>query len=240
MSDTRLASYAAILDSLPHPIDRSILDRHDLLIGREGSMSVFYAPLDSINTDAKVVFLGLTPGWQQTSIAIDTYCSARRKGLSNDNAQEAAKGAASFAGMRNRIVMWLDSLGLQQRLGIPSTARLFDDRCLLHTTSLIRYPVFVGDQYTNYRGVSPRPQDSPLLRSFVLDVLVPELATIPDALVIPMGSAVSRAITHLHVTNVDRCLIGFPHPSGANGHGPTQFASNRAAMMKRVHDWSGS
>lgn len=232
------ASYADIFDSVPFPIDRSVLDRHDLLVGREGRLSVFYAPVDSINVKAKVVLVGLTPGWQQMRIAIDTYCSARRERLSPDRAQESAKGAASFAGMRNRIVMWLDELGLQRRLGIPSTGVLFDDRALLHTTSLIRYPVFVGEQHTNYRGVSPKPEDSPLLRGLISDLLVPELASIPNALVVPMGSAVSRAITHLTLTNSDRCLIGFPHPSGANGHGPKQFVSSRPTMMKQVQDWA--
>ena len=230
--------YRSVLDFMRPPVDRGILDRDDLLLGREGKLSMFYSPMDSINAEAKVVLLGLTPGWQQMKICIDTYCSARLEGLSEPEAQAATKGSASFAGMRKRIAMWLDKLGLQNKLGLPSTAQLFEDRSMLHTTSLIRYPVFVGAQYSNYGGHSPRPEFSPLLRTVVSEILAPELACTPDAIIVPMGTAVSGALAALSVTDLDRCLIGFPHPSGANGHGPKQFEANRLALTESVKNWA--
>jgi hypothetical protein len=232
--------HAVFLKSIKRPIDRGVLDLDDLLLGRQAKLSVFYAPLDSVNTGAKVVLLGLTPGWQQMKIAIDTYCVERSKGRCDGQAQAAAKDAASFAGMRKRIVIWLDTLGLHHKLGMPSTAQLFEDRSLLHTTSLIRYPVFVGSHYSNYGGHTPKPQKSPLLWKLVRDLLVPELATVPNALIVPMGTAVSGALAELAVTNPERCLIGFPHPSGQNGHGPKQFEANRSAMTETVQNWIGN
>lgn len=72
------------------------------------------------------------------------------------------------------------------------------------------------------------------------DLLVPELATVPNALIVPMGTAVSGALAELAVTNPERCLIGFPHPSGQNGHGPKQFEANRSAMTETVQNWIGN
>jgi hypothetical protein len=82
-------------------IDRSILQRDELLLGREGRLSVFYAPFDSVYTDARLVLLGLTPGWRQMCVAIETYRGPRRQGDSDAEAQRAVKAAASFAGMRS-------------------------------------------------------------------------------------------------------------------------------------------
>ena len=36
-----------------------------------------------------------------------------------------------------------------------------------------------------------------------------------------------------------RCLIGLPHPSGANGHRHAQFAAVRADLTARVAAWFG-
>jgi hypothetical protein len=240
MSSAGPAEYLSVLDAIDPPIDRSILDRDDLLIGRDGKLSVFYAPFDAINTEAKVVLLGLTPGWQQMEIAINAYCSARGAGRSDKRSQEAAKDLASFAGMRKRIATWLDLIGLQHRLGLDSAAQLFEAHSLLHTTSLIRYPTFVGDEHANYGGHSPKPEASTLLRQLISDVLSPELASVQNAMIVPMGVAVSNSLIRLKVTNIDRCLIGFPHPSGANGHGPKQFQANGSTMTKSVENWSVS
>jgi hypothetical protein len=57
-------------------VDRSVLKSDELLIAREGRLSVFYAPFDSVNPEARLVLLGLTPGWQQMCIAIETYGAA--------------------------------------------------------------------------------------------------------------------------------------------------------------------
>jgi hypothetical protein len=216
------------------PSDRSVLELPDLLLGQEGNLSVFYGPFDSVNTDARIVLLGLTPGWTQLRIALEAYCAATRDGASDAAAQLAAKRAASFAGLRTRLITWLDDIGVPQWLGIPTAGFLFEGGSLLHTTSLVRYPVFVGRERANYRGGSPRPAASPLLRGIVRDLLVPELASIPTALVVPLGSAVSVAVTELGVADPVRCLTGFPHPSGANGWGNRQFAKNREQLRHTV------
>jgi hypothetical protein len=95
----------------------------------------------------------------------------------------------------------------------------------------------VGERFANYGGQSPKQQASELLRQLIAEYLVPELARVPKALIVPMGTAVSGALVDLGVTNADRCLIGFPRPSGANGHGLKQFQKNRLAMTQIVSRW---
>lgn len=230
----KLASFRACIEALPESATEADIQNDAFLLGREGRLSVYYAPVDWINRDARVALVGLTPGWQQTKIAFDEFGKARRQGLSERDASRAAKALASFAGMRKRMCTWLDDLEVAGWLGIASTEELFETRReLVHTTSLIRYPVFVGDSAENYTGYSPTPVKSALLRAIVDAVLVPELAMLPNALVVPLGRSVSTA---LGAAGVDprRCLSGFPHPSGANGHGPGQFATERAAMRRVV------
>ncbi len=209
-------------------------------MGREGRLSVFYAPFDSVSGDARLVLLGLTPGWRQMCIAIETYRSARQHGASDAEAQRAVKAAASFAGMRSRIAGWLDDLGVNDAVGVESATELFDEPASLHTTSLVRYPVFVGEAMANYRGTSPRPEASPLLRSLISELLIPELSGLRGALIVPMGTAVARALVSLEVPFLDRCLLGFPHPSGANGWANRQFAENRVRLRAAVAHWNRS
>jgi hypothetical protein len=35
-----------------------------------------------------------------------------------------------------------------------------------------------------------------------------------------------------------RCLFGFPHPSGGNGHRVAQFGRNRVMLQTQVADWT--
>jgi hypothetical protein len=123
-----------------------------------------------------------------------------------------------------------------------STQSLFDDRDdLLHTTSAIRYPVFVGDR--NYTGHEPRPLDTSILKAFVEERLAPELASVEGALIVPLGDAVERCLEFLvrrHGVPRERCLFGFPHPSGANGHRAKHFSERRETLQRTLHEWFAS
>jgi hypothetical protein len=148
---------------------------------------------------------------------------------------QEAKRHASFAGsMRKNLVSMLDTLGLAEWLGISSIASLFTEhRRLLHTTSVIRYPVFVRGR--NYTGHNPEMLDTPILRWFVDNLLSEELQRLPQAMVIPLGRSVSTVLEHLvksQTVERDRCLLGFPHPSGANGHRLRQFDECRPRLTK--------
>ena len=198
----------------------------DKIIGREGKLVVYWIPHGEVNRNARLVLVGLTPGRQQAEIALAAYQKTQNA--------EIALSKAAFAGMRKRMCGWLDDIGVADWLDLKSTTELFETRGdLLHSTSLIAYPVFVGTDERNYSG-TPRPMTSPLLRSMVEERLVPDLKSLPDALVVPMGVAVSESLRLLGI----QALYGFPHPSGANGHAPKQFAAESDAMRKMVREFA--
>ena len=166
-----------------------------------------------------------------------------RHGLLEGQEREAilasVKRAASFAGsMRTNLVTMLDALGLPEEIGTPTTSLFGDRDDLLHSTSAIRYPVFVDGR--NYTGHRPRPLDSNVLSAFVKEQLSVELASVETALVVPLGQAVEQCLDFLvrqEQLPRERCLFGFPHPSGANGHRAQQFNERRNALRRTLHGW---
>jgi len=217
--------------------ERSDLLIPSLLLHREGSLEMYYAPFGAVNLSASIVLLGITPGWTQMEIA---YRVARREmeaGLSGEEICRRAKQNASFAGtMRANLIRMLDELGTPSFLGVDSTTALFGPAAaLLHTASAVRYPVFVRGR--NYTGHGPDMLRNPFLRECVELVLGPELASVTDALIVPLGNAVSAALEHLANRgdlSSERCLFGFPHPSGANGGRVRDFTARRKELTERV------
>jgi hypothetical protein len=113
---------------------------------------------------------------------------------------------------------------------------------LLHTTSAIRYPVFIrrGDEWQNYTGYSPPIVQSDLLRGYIETKLAEELERVRHALIIPLGNLVSAALQILvnkGILTTEQCLIGFPHPAGGNGHRVRQFTEAKPRLMQQVAEW---
>ncbi len=120
----------------------------------------YYAPFDYLNRPATVALVGVTPGPTQMRESYAVVRDALRAGRSDEEALQAVKARASFKGMRRDLARWLDELGLAEILGLRSCSELFEDahRGLLHTTSAVRYPVFVRKRdgsLANYSGSSP-------------------------------------------------------------------------------------
>lgn len=199
-----------------------------LLLRRDGGLSVYYAPLDHVNESAKLVLIGLTPGKTQL---IASLVKARDHLLSGASAEEAsreAKKAASFLGMREHLVAMLDHVSLGSLLGIASCQRLFSDKAsLLHSTSVLRYPVFFDD--SNYNG-RPSFARSKLLQDFALTYFPIETRKLQGAIFIPLGPKVAEILAWLErkvAFTSDRVLVGFPHPSGANNERISYFLERK-------------
>lgn len=147
----------------------------DFLLEKEasnyGNIEIYYVPFESINENARVVLIGITPGWTQMKEAYQQVGQDLCKGLTLEEIFKNVDKQASFAGaMRTRLVSMLDELELQKALGISSCSSIFDENYnLAHTTSTIRYPVFVNGG--NYTGYNPDILKSPLLRRYVSKVL---------------------------------------------------------------------
>ncbi len=241
-----LEQYRSTIRSFPKqfPLTREDLQVDPLLMKRSGEIEMYYAPHNEyMNSCAKVIIIGLTPGFTQMRIAIQEAIIGLEAGLSDEEVCKKAKEAARFAGsMRNTLIHMLDTLKLQHYLNLSSSAELFqEEQAILHTTSLLRFPVFVGKK--NYSGAQPNLLSNPFLREYGLASLKEELGFLRQALIIPLGKTVERMLQLLvseGKLDPRRCLWGFPHPSGANGHRFKQFASHQddLAMTLQEHLWN--
>ena len=158
----------------------------DLLISRSGQLATYYAPFEHVNTAARVVLVGITPGLFQAQKALEQLRAGLRSGLSDADALRQAKEVASFSGpMRRTLVEMLDYVGLHTALRLHSCAELFTSASgLVHYTSALRNPVFAGSQ--NYTG-NPAILRTPYLRSMADGWFADEARQLPSALWVPLG-----------------------------------------------------
>jgi len=210
------------------------------LLARAGNMSAHYIPFDYVNPAARLVLVGITPGFVQWKNAVR---EARRRlalGAPEDDVLRAAKYTGAFSGaIRPNLVALLDHVGLQRWLGIASCASLFDaDAHLMHVTAVLRHPVFVADK--NYNGASPNMLTTPLLQAQMLDYFAREAQGLPDAVYVPLGPKVGLALDWLAQRGVlpaARILHGIPHPSGANAERIAYFLGrkDRSTLSSRTN-----
>lgn len=199
------------------------------LIASEGALTAHYIPFDLVNLKAKVVLVGITPGLTQWRNAIAEAKRQLEDGASLDEVCIAAKRTGAFSGaMRPNLVNLLNTVGLQRRLGINTCESLFGiDSHLVHTTSVLRHPVFVDG--ANYNG-KPGILRTPFLQQQVLDHFAKEAAQLREALYIPLGPVVNETLlwlTQQGVIDRNNVLSGLPHPSGANAERIAYFIGRK-------------
>ncbi|MFC4617683.1 hypothetical protein ACFO4N_02945 [Camelliibacillus cellulosilyticus] len=223
-------SVALQKDDLLHP---------HFLIERTGDLEMYYAPHnDVINKRAKIVIVGITPGWRQMQLAFQKAKEQLEQGKSVEQAIIASKYAARLSGpMRKNLIAMLDACGVNTLFNLNSCQDLFNmSSDLLHTTSVIKYPVFYKKR--NYTGHNPMIDRSALLRTYAFQVFPNELKQLDhEFLLIPLGKSVTSIIQALVATGMitrDQCLFGFPHPSGANGHRRQQFFEMKNQLLSMV------
>lgn len=191
----------------------------ELLLDRAGPLSTVYAPFDYIETSARLVVVGITPGLKQAVNALKAALEARRKGLDLPEILREAKLTASFSGnaIRKNLISLLDDVGVARHLDIPSTAELFRPGSnSVHFTSALRYPVFRNGD--NYRG-TPSMISTPILRKRIEAHLVEEAQALRHAFWLPLGVKAAVAVQMLADRgdlDPTRVLTGLPHPSGEN------------------------
>jgi hypothetical protein len=176
----------------------------------------------------------------QMEIAYREANRSLKAGLSVEEVLKRSGDQATFSGMtRTNLVKMLDGIGLAEELEIRSCSLLFDRASqLVHTTSAVRYPVFVnGEDYSDNR---PDLTRQPVLRRYITEILAEELQNMPFALVIPLGKAVSSAVRILidnDSLDVERCLQNFPHPSGANASRVREYELRKDDYAATVRRW---
>lgn len=200
-----------------------------LEIARDGNLSIHYIPFDYVNPDAKLVLVGITPGFTQLRNALHEAQKHLRSGADNTTTLIATKKTGAFSGaMRPNLVAMLDHLKVNEWLGIQTCDSLFGkDAHMVQTTSALRYPVFVGGE--NYNG-SPNMTRHPLLRKHLAENFAKEIQMLKNAVLVPLGPKVSEAMEFLAkegIINSSRILEGMPHPSGANAERIAYFLGKK-------------
>jgi hypothetical protein len=210
------------------------------LVAREKTLSAHYTPFDYVNERARVVVVGITPGFVQWKNAVREARRQLALGAALPEVLRAAKYAGAFSGaIRPNLVALLDHVGLQRWLGIASCATLWSaDARLMHVTAVLRHAIFVDGK--NYNGASPNMVATPLLQAQMLDHFAHEAAALPDAVYIPLGPKVGQALSWLAqrgVLDEARILHGLPHPSGANAERIAYFLGRKekAALSSRTN-----
>lgn len=224
--DTILSLSAEELEN-PHACEKLTIDR---ATDSSRDVRMAYAPFDHVNLSARLVIVGLTPGRQQASNALKASRQALERGASPAEAAAHTKVFASFSGpMRANLVNMMDAVGLARWLGLASTGSLWTDRTeLVHFTSAIRYPVFVGGK--DWSGSNPNALRSSTMRTWLLEYTAKEFQTLPDALIVPLGPKVTEMVLFMAshgFMSTERLLTGLPHPSGANAERIAYFLGRK-------------
>ena len=206
-------------------IDKQSVVIDDFLLNKEGNLEIYYAPFDYINSKAKIVIVGITPGLQQMIQSFQV--------IKEGKSLKEVKDLSSFKGsMRTTLIKYMDELKINKIIKIKSCERLFNlDNKYLHTTSLVKYPVF--DKGKNYSGVNILKKR--MLLNFIEKNFLKELKMHQNSIIIPLGNTVSSTIDYLNINYQLklRCFLkGFPHPSGLNVRKNIQFKENKNKMLK--------
>lgn len=202
-----------------------------ILLKREGKISIYYAPFEYVNENAKIVIVGITPGLQQAVNALNAAKSELEKGSCSVDILKAVKSAASFSGsMRNNLINMLDEVGLHTKLRISSCSLLFSSHShLVQFASMLKNPVFVDGE--NYSG-SPSMLKTPVLKELLQDFFVKEICNkLKTPLFISLSPKVTEALLWLaeqKVIDENQVLSGIPHPSGANAERIAYFLGNKS------------
>lgn len=226
------------LRSLPADLPQSRWPPPGWALYQDAAREIVYAPFDWTNEAARVALVGITPGRHQGWVASMEAAAALRRGGSADEALRRAKSVASFSGsMRRNLVTMLDGIGLAETLGIASCDDLFGSAHVLAThLSALAFPVFQNGR--NYAG--SKITSDPVFVALIRQVLAAQLLQAAHALIVPLGNAAAEAVGLLIAEGVidpARCMLGFPHPSGANGHRHAQFEARRVELVTTVSRW---
>ena len=206
-------------------INKSTISNNKFLVNKEGNIEIYYAPFDYVNSKAKIMIVGITPGLQQMLQSFQV--------INDGKSLKEVKDLCSFKGsMRTTLIKYMDELKINKKLKINSCESLFNLHSkYLHTTSLVKYPVF--DKGRNYSGSNILKKE--ILLNFIEKNFLKELKIHQNSIIIPLGNTVSSTIGYLNEKynlKLSCFLEGFPHPSGANARKNIQFKENKSRMLK--------
>lgn len=211
-------------------------DSPSLRLATSGSLAVYYAPFEYVNSQARLVLVGITPGRTQAQNALSEARRLVSSGASDSEAVRGAKQVGAFSGaLRSNLTAMLDHIGLHEWLGVQKAEHLFGSSShLLQTASVLQFPVFLGGE--NYNG-TPDPVATPLLRGQIVEHFAPLGAALPRSVFLPLGPVATKVmewLTQQGRFDSAQVLAGLPHPSGANAERIQYFLGRKAAAHLSV------
>lgn len=230
-----------LINALPAAYTDEMIQSEQFLLERDEKkkLEIYYAPFEYVNELAKVVIVGITPGLHQMKKSYSTVIKLEDIHSDEEILHEVKKNSSFEGSMRKNLIQMLDELGLHIYLGISSTLDLFKEAShIVHTTSVLTYPVFYNGK--NYNGTTPDILKTELLKKNIMEGFATEIGAIDRPLIIPLGVNVSKVLNYLSgqdYLDSNNILLGFPHPSGGNGHRHKQFAENKEQMQIMLHHY---
>ena len=230
MKNELFNKYAPIIKNLSAAeLNGSATLNERLRITQEGPVEVCYVPLEHINTSARIVLVGITPGRTQMINAVQEARRQLDAGADVTQTLIAAKKIGAFSGaMRPNLVNLLNHVGINRWLEIESCDDLFGKASeMVQTTSVLRNAVFINGE--NYNG-TPSMSRNPLLRNQLLSQFGEDAKVLLHAVFVPMGDKVAEALHFVAdqgLLNRERILDGLPHPSGANAERIAYFLGRK-------------
>ncbi|MGE7185511.1 uracil-DNA glycosylase family protein [Peribacillus sp. NPDC006672] len=223
-----------LINALPAAFTDEMIQSEQFLLERDEKkkLEIYYAPFEYVNERAKVVIVGITPGLHQMKKSYSTVINLEYIHSDEEILHEVKKNSSFEGSMRKNLIQMLDELELHIYLGISSTLDLFNEAShIVHTTSVLTYPVFYNGK--NYNGTTPNILKTEFLKKNIMEGFATEIGAIDRPLIIPLGVNVSKVLNYLagqDYLDSNNILLGFPHPSGGNGHRHKQFAENKEQM----------
>ena len=211
---------------IPDEFKRTLVTRGKsavpLTLGSEGRYSLEYVPFDHVNSDARLVIIGITPGPTQRDDAYDETRRLLARGLPDEEILSGVKKYAAFGGpsMRPNLERMIDALGIMSLLGGGRAAELWQARShLLHATSVVPHAAFVGKK--PFAGSFEEIQRVGLLRRCFERDFLPTLSRLPhDAHYIGLGPTPAAALAFAAEKGFiepGRILGWLAHPSSQGG-----------------------
>jgi hypothetical protein len=224
-----MSNYINLIKSLKKINKKTVINKK-FIISKNDNVIIYYAPFDYINSKAKIAIVGITPGLQQMTQSFQA--------IKDGKSLKEVKDLSSFKGsMRTTLIKYMNELKINKILKIKSCESLFNlDSKYLHTTSLVKYPVF--DKGKNYSGANILKKK--ILLEFIEENFLKELKIIQNSIIIPLGNTVSSTIDYLntkHQLNLKCFLKGFPHPSGLNVRKNIQFNEKKNILLKLLKNY---
>lgn len=200
-----------------------IPDSFVLNISNNGKYRECYTPFEYVNTNAKIIIVGLTPGDTQWRNAVLSVKNSLLNGEADEAALKKAKSFGAFSGsMRINLVKMLDYVSIPQKFNLNSSEAFFDENnTLCHFTSLLTHCVQTYSskqhKWANYSVVSVGKNE--FFLNSIREGILKEINAIPNAMILTLGEPcklVFDMLINAGLVDEGRVFSGMCHPSGAS------------------------